>query len=85
MSLYNQFKLICEKPILLIKLPKPRNMTINYICNNFIKYHGHTIETENKLNPNEEKSFLKEVIHSIKCFFNAIVDVDILWNESEKK
>eukprot|EP00483_Globobulimina_turgida_P011966 UN11988 len=26
MSIYNQFKLICEKPILLINLPKPRNM-----------------------------------------------------------
>eukprot|EP01084_Bolivina_argentea_P179966 310930_1 len=48
MNIYNQYKLICENSILLISIPKPKHLTINSICNQFIEQQQ--IIIEKKLN-----------------------------------
>lgn len=85
-SLYQQYKLIGEKPILLIKLPKTKELTINSIIDKFIKYQTAKIEAENALNPNEEKIYLKQVMESIGYYFNQFIDINLLYkNELNQK
>eukprot|EP01083_Nonionella_stella_P169133 572837_1 len=82
----NQFELIDKrKPVLWIRLPKPKHLTINSICNAFIEYHSNKIQLENKLNPQDEQTSLKEVMWSITYYFNRFMDVNIVFKSEMKQ
>lgn len=85
LSLYQQYKLIEAKPILLILLPKSQELNINGIIDKFIKYQSIKIERDNKLNPFEEKIYLKQVMDGIKYYFNQLIDINLLYKNEQKQ
>eukprot|EP01083_Nonionella_stella_P023813 65855_1 len=84
--LIQQFELIDhQKPTLWIRLPKPKHLTINGICNAFIRYHSNRIQRENKHNPQEEQTFLEQIVWSIKYYFNRFMDINIVFKSEMKQ
>ena len=81
--LLSQHRLIGLSQSSLISLPKPSNVCIKNVAAQFVKFQSDKIEKMNKLNPLEEKLYLKRVIDSIIYHFN--VCIDYLLNENERK
>ena len=73
-SLYQQYKLIQSKPILLIYLPKSKGLCINGIIDKFIKYQSMKINDQSNLNPFQEKTYLNQVMNGIKYYFNQLIN-----------
>ena len=82
-SLLAQYQMICQYPMLWIDLPKPSNLTVNGLCNEFEAVQQEQIRTENSTDPNQQILYLKQVMASIRYYFNEFLSINILF-ESER-
>ena len=82
-SLVDQYQMICDRPMLWIELPKPSRLTINGLCSQFVSIQKAKIKDENNTNPVQEVLYLKQIMASIRFYFNSYLEINVLFR-SEK-